>query len=279
MAAPRHPVGLRPGGRRTHGLLAVELEVHLLVEEADHVAHRLGIAARLSVGPGEVRPGTVADPHRPVRRAPLVGAGGTQVGRLEPGPDVLPGEVPAWRERRLEDHHRALALGEDLAVHADSHAARARHGVHPMVRITGVCQRLHVLLEPAVHAPPVERDVGPQVRRQAALRLVRPPCVLDHPVADGKVDVVRGPLSLRALRPAVRRQQVGPDALPRKVVARKLAMFEEQHGRPAVDDDLVADDAADPARRRFEVEPALARQRSVRDSPGLVAERRGSHRQ
>ena len=144
---------------------------------------------------------------------------------------------------------------------------RTRHGVDAMVRVAGVCQRLHVLLEPAVHAPPVEGDVGPQVRHQAAIRLVGPPRVPDHPVAEGEVGIAGGPLALRGLRPAVGHQQVGPDALARKVVARKLAMLEEQHGRPAVDDHLVADDAADPAWRRFEVEPALARKRSVRDSP------------
>ena len=46
-----------------------------------------------------------------------------------------------------------------MTTHLDAHMTRASQRVHTVVRVEGVLDHLHVLLEPAIHRVPVERNV------------------------------------------------------------------------------------------------------------------------
>src|SRR5438477_8193035 len=98
---------VRPLGHRPLLCLAVHFEVDALVEEADQVADRLGVAVRLRVRPGEIFVERVAGAHMPVRGEALVRAARLLLARLEElRPYVLARQVEAGREAGLEQRDR-----------------------------------------------------------------------------------------------------------------------------------------------------------------------------
>src|SRR5207248_9260605 len=87
-------VAARPGGLGPLLKLAVELEVDLLVEEAEQALDASDLRKRIGVVPDEV----LGPVHRVVAGRPFVRAARDLVARLELGDDVLRRDVPAGRQ-------------------------------------------------------------------------------------------------------------------------------------------------------------------------------------
>src|SRR5581483_3611601 len=134
--------------------LAVELEVDLLVEEAQQTLDPADLGKRVLVVPDEVvNPG-----GRVVAGCALVGAPGHGVSWLEVGDHVLARDVPARRQAGLEQCERTPGLREHPSVQGDTHVAVAAQDVDPVIWISWVDVYLLVLLEPAVQPVKVKGD-------------------------------------------------------------------------------------------------------------------------
>jgi hypothetical protein len=140
---------LRPGPLL---LLAVHLEIHLLVEEAQVAFDLVSLRDRLRVVPDEVLHPPSPGLDRVVRSHALVRAPGVLIAREEHLlADVLGRDVVARRQSGLEEDPGPLRLGDDLPVHADLDVTGAIQDVDPVVRIAGVDEDFLVLLEPGVY--------------------------------------------------------------------------------------------------------------------------------
>src|SRR4029453_16184706 len=140
-----------PLGWRSRLELAVYLQVHALLVEAEAVADGLGVQLRLRIRPDEVVDHPVADPDRPVRGRALVGAAWPgRAGDEEGRADVLGGDVVPRRQAGLEEDLRTARVGENDAVAHHADVPRRLVDVDPAVRIARVTEQLVVLGEPLV---------------------------------------------------------------------------------------------------------------------------------
>jgi len=187
----------------------------------------------------------IADPDVVVARVALVGAAGPDlVVVLELGGNILARQVPAGRERGLEQRDRTVGLGERLAVDGDGDVARAVAQVDPVVGVARVNDRLLILLEPAVERlePNADQALGEPL-------LVDPGRLL--------------------------RQRFHPHVLAGKAPDREAARHVEQLHPAAVDHRIATEEAANPPGRVLQV---LHRTRrvEVEFAAGMMAERPAS---
>src|SRR4051812_6748348 len=132
------PPGLERG-LRPRLQLAVDVEVDLLVVEADPAGHLLALGHGAAVAPHDVLVAPLRSGDRPVRGGALVRAAGLRRGRLQQvEPHVAHRQVVARRQARLEEDHRPLRVGHRDAVDLDPHVPGAGEDVDPVVRVAGM---------------------------------------------------------------------------------------------------------------------------------------------
>lgn len=160
----------------------------------------------IPVAPGDIRAHrTVAQQAGPIGGNALVGTSRRCDGRCQPlQSDVFRRQIETRRQMRLEQQHRAMAVGDRLAVEPDLHVARALQHVDAGIGIAGVDEDFLFLLEPLVDGLPGEGDAAGQ-RRQVFIRRrnERPRRVGTAPVAT--VDIPIGGLATDRVRFAMQR--------------------------------------------------------------------------
>src|SRR5207248_3279845 len=115
---------LRPGRDRPLLQLAVDVDIHLLVEEAEILFDAGALGDRVGVAPDDVLQLGAADLRRPVRRLALVRTARVLVRwREQVHAHVFAGNVVARGVGGLEQQARPAALGDGLAVDHDAHVA------------------------------------------------------------------------------------------------------------------------------------------------------------
>src|SRR5438093_8069157 len=146
------PVRLRAGKA-----LAVDVEVHPFVEEADEVLDLGDLGQRRIVEPGDVLGQLPARLHVPVRRLTLVGTAGKRGARAEQvNPHIDLGDVIASRQTRLEQEPGTGGLSHRLPFDHHPDVAGAVEDVDAGIRVPGMDEDLVVLFEPGIDPVPVE---------------------------------------------------------------------------------------------------------------------------
>src|SRR5690349_2624757 len=120
---------MAPGRVGALDALPAYLEIHALVEEAQQALDLVSVGQRVLVRPDQVL--LVAD--RVVARPPLVRTQRHGLRRLYRREYVLPWQVPARWQVRLEQRHGTITLGQEHAIERDANPAVGPEHVDPVV--------------------------------------------------------------------------------------------------------------------------------------------------
>src|ERR671916_202109 len=230
------------------------------------------------VTPDEVLRALAPGLDRPVRRDTLVWALGVLFAwdKLL-YPNILPRDVVAWRQPRLEQDLWPVGLRDDLAVDRDLHVAIAIQDIDPVVGVARMNENLLTFFVPRVHCAPIECQVAGE--RRSAFQRLR---VAPHSVLCNRISHLYRPVRGVALERAVRCmvalfEHIHTDVLFEKVVDGQVSGLVQEFDPFAICDGLTVEHHPYPPRGILEIKGVRPEHPcvEVEGAVALLAERSG----
>src|SRR6516164_5605601 len=138
----------------------IDVQVDVLVVEAEQVFDLRALGNWRRITPHDVLDELVAHPGRPIVRRSFIRASRDRLGGIEQiDADIELRNVIAGRQPSLEEEDGPASFTQCHAINLHTHVPRAVDRVYSCVRISRMNKDLLVLLEPRVHLIPVKSEV------------------------------------------------------------------------------------------------------------------------